>query len=178
MGKQWKQWLILFSWALKSLWTMTAAMKFNDTCSLEEKLCQTQTAYYKAEALLCWPRSTQSKQCFSSCPLWTIQNTERGRIDAFEFRCWRRHMRLPSTARRSNQSIVKEINPEHSLEGLMLKLKFQYFGHLMWRADSLEKTLMKIEGRKRRGRQDDEMVGWHYRLNGHEFEQTPGDSEG
>ena len=84
------------------------------------------------------------------------------------------------TARRSNQCILKEINPEYSLEGLMLKLKPQYFGHLIQRGDSLEKTLMlaKIEGRRRRGWQEDEMVGWHHRLNGHEFEQTPGDGEG
>ena len=76
-------------------------------------------------------------------------------MDAFELWCWRRFLRVPWTARRSNQSIVKEINPEYSLEGLMLKLKLQYFGHLMQRTDSLEKTLMlgKIEGRKRRGRQ-------------------------
>ena len=112
------------------------------------------------------------------CDSWIIKKTERQRIDAFEMWCWRKLLRVPWTARRSNQSIVKEINPEYSLEGLMLKLKFQYFGHLMRRADSLEKTLMKIEGRKRRGRQDNEMVGWHYRLNAHEFEQTPGDSEG
>ena len=87
-------------------------------------------------------------------------------------------MRVPWTAWRSNQSILKEINPEHSLEGLMLKLKLQYIGHMMRRTDSLEKTLMlgKIEGRRRRGRQD-EMVGWHHRLNGHEFEQTLGDSK-
>ena len=80
-------------------------------------------------------------------------------------------MRVPSTARRSNQSILKEISPEYSLEGLMKKLKFEYFGHLMQRTDSLKKTLMlgKIEGRRRRGRQD-EMVGWHHRLNGREIE--------
>ena len=91
-------------------------------------------------------------------------------------------MRVPWTARRSNQSILKEISPEYSLERLMLKLKLQYFGHLRQRADSLEKTLMlrKIEGRRRRGVREDEMVGWHHRINGHEFEfdQTPGDSEG
>ena len=84
---------------------------------------------------------------------WTIKKVECQRIDAFELWCWRRLLRVPWTARRSNQSILKEINPEYSLEGLMLKLKLQYFGHLMWRTDSLEKTLMqgKIEGRKRRG---------------------------
>ena len=85
------------------------------------------------------------------CDSWIIKKTERQRIDAFEMWCWRKLLRVPWTARRSNQSIVKEINPEYSLEGLMLKLKFQYFGHLMRRADSLEKTLMlgKIEGKRR-----------------------------
>ena len=87
------------------------------------------------------------------CESWTIKKAEHQRIDAFELWCWRRLLRVPWTARRSNQSILKEISPGCSLDGLMLKLKFQYFGHLMWRADSLEKTLMlgKIEGRRRRG---------------------------
>ena len=89
------------------------------------------------------------------CENWTIKKAECWRIDAFELWCWRRLLRVPWTARRSNQSILKEISPEYSLEGLMLKLKFQYFGHLMQRTDSLEKILMlgKTEGRKRRGRQ-------------------------
>ena len=89
------------------------------------------------------------------CESWTIRKAERQRIDAFELWCWRRLLRVPWTARRSNQSILKQISPGCSLEGLMLKLKLQYFGHLMWRADSFEKTLMlgKIEGRKRRGQQ-------------------------
>ena len=89
------------------------------------------------------------------CECWTIKKAERQRIDAFELWCWRRLLRIPWTARRSNQSTLKEIDPGCSLEGLMLKLKLQYFGHLMRRADSLEKTLMlgKIEGRRRRGQQ-------------------------
>ena len=89
------------------------------------------------------------------CESWTIKKAERRRIDAFELWCWRRLLRVPWTARRSNQSILKEISPEYSLEGLMLKLKLQYFGHLIRRTDSLEKTLMlgKIEGGRRRGRQ-------------------------
>ena len=89
------------------------------------------------------------------CESWTIKKAECRRIDAFELWCWRRLLRVPWTARRSNQSILKEISPGRSLEGLMLKLKFQYFGHPMGRNDSLEKTLMlgKIEGRRRRGRQ-------------------------
>ena len=90
-----------------------------------------------------------------SCESCTIKKAERRRIDAFELWCWRRRLRVPWTARRSNQSMLKEISPGCSLEGLMLKLKLQYFGHLMRRADSFEKTLMlgKIEGRRRRGRQ-------------------------
>ena len=89
------------------------------------------------------------------CESWTLKKAWHRRIDAFEPWCWRRFLRVPWTARRSHQSILKEINPEHSLEGLMLKLRLQYFGHLMWRADSFEKTLMlgKIEGRRRRGQQ-------------------------
>ena len=89
------------------------------------------------------------------CESWTIKKAEYRRIDAFELWCWRRLLRVPWTARRSNQSILKEISPEYSLDGLMLQLKLQYFGHLMWRTDSLEKILMleKIEGRRRRGRQ-------------------------
>ena len=88
------------------------------------------------------------------CESWTIKRVERQKTDAFEM-CWRRLLRVPWTARRSNQSILKQINPEYALEGLMLKLKFQYFGHLMQRTDSLEKTLVlgKIEGKKRKGQQ-------------------------
>ena len=105
------------------------------------------------------------------CEHWIIKKAECCRIDASELWCWRRLLRVPWTARRSNQSILKEISPGCSLEGLMLKPKLQYFGHLMQRTDSLKKTLMlgKIEGGRRRGKQD-EMVGWHHRLNGHEFE--------
>ena len=88
-------------------------------------------------------------------------------------------MRIPWTAWRSNQSVLKKISPDFSLEGLILKLKLQYFGHLMRRTNSFEKTLMlgKIEGRRRRGQQRDEMIGWHHGLNGHEFEQTLRDGE-
>ena len=104
------------------------------------------------------------------CESWTIKKAECRRIDAFELWCWRRILRVPWTARRSNQSIIKEISPGCSLEGLMLKLKLQYFVHLIQRADSLEKTLMlgKIEGRRRKGQQR-MMVGWHHRLDGHGF---------
>ena len=112
------------------------------------------------------------------CESWTIKKAESQKTDAFKLWCWRRFLRAPWTARRSNQSILKEIKPEYSLEGLMLKL--QYFGHLMQRAESLERALMlgKIMGKRRGVRTEDEMVGWHYWVIGHEFEQTPGDSEG
>ena len=103
------------------------------------------------------------------CESRTIKKAERQRTDAFELWCLRRLLRVPWTSRRPNQSILKEISPGCSLEGLVLKLKLQYFGHLMRRADTLEKTLMlwKTESR-RRGKQN-EMVGWHHWLNGHEF---------
>ena len=120
------------------------------------------------------------------CESWNIKKTEHRITDAFKLWCWRSLLRVPWIERRSNQSILKEINREYSLEGQMLKLKHQYFGHLIWRANSLEKTQMfgKIEGRrkdwreKKKGATEDEMVGWHHQFNGHEFEQTPGDGEG
>ena len=114
------------------------------------------------------------------CEGWTKKKVERQRIDAFELWCGRRLVRVPWTARRSNQSILKEINPAYSLEGLMLKLKLQYFGHLMWRADSLENTLISGKGwrQEEKGMREDEMVGWHHWLKGHEFEQAPGNGEG
>ena len=124
--------------------------------SLYRKATTKPTAYRKAETSLCWQRSIWPKTYdFSSSHIWTIKKTERRRIDAFELWCWRRLLRVPWTARRSNQSILKGVSPEYSLEGLMLKLKCQYFGYLMQRYDSLEKTLMlgKIECRRRRGRQ-------------------------
>ena len=105
------------------------------------------------------------------CESWTIKKAERQRIDAFELWCWRRLLRVPWTARRYNQSILKEISPEYALEGLMLKLKLQSFGHLMGRTDSFEKTLMLGKIRwEEKGMTEDEMAGWHHQLDGHEFE--------
>ena len=108
------------------------------------------------------------------------KKAEGGRIDAFELWCWRRLLRVPWTARRSNQSILKGISPEYSLEGLMLKLKPQYYGHQMGRTDFFEKTLVlgKIKGRRRRATTEDEMVGWHHQLDGHEFEHAQGVGDG
>ena len=105
------------------------------------------------------------------CESWTIKKAECQRIGAFELWCWRRLLRVPWTRRRSNQSILKEISPGYSLEGMMLKLKLQYSGHLMQRLDSLEKTLMLGEiGQEEKGTTEDEMAGWHHQLDGHEFE--------
>ena len=126
------------------------------------------------------------------CESWTIKKAEHQRIDAFELWYWSRLLGVPWTAKRSNQSILKEISPGCSLEGLMLKLKLQYFGHLMGRVDLLEKTLMLgwTWGRRRSGRRweakdetmkdnnEDEVAGWHHRLNGHEFEWTLGVGDG
>ena len=141
---------------------------------LRRKVMTNLDSILKAETLLCQQRSVLVKAMvfpvvMYGCENWTIKRAERRRNDAFELWCWRRLIRVPWTARRSNQSILKEIGPGCSLEGLMLKLKRQYFGHLMWRADSFEKTLMlgKIES-GRRGWQN-EMVGWHYWLNRHEL---------
>ena len=112
------------------------------------------------------------------CPF--LKKAEHRGTDAFELCCWRRLLRVSWTARRSNQSILKETSPGCSLEGLMLRLKLQYLSHLMWRADSLEKTLMPggIEGRRIKGTTEDEMAGWHDRLYGHEFGWTPGVGDG
>ena len=108
---------------------------------------------------------------------WTIKTAECRRIDAFELWCWRRLLRVPWTTRRSNQSILKEISPGCSLEGLVLKLKLQYFGHLMQTADSFEKTLM-LGNIEEKGTTEDEMAGWHHWFDGRESEWTPGVGDG
>jgi len=161
---------------------VTAALKLKDTCSLEGKLWQTQTVYEKAETSPCPKVLIVKAMVFPvgmyGCESWAIKKAEHWRIDAFELWCWRRLLRVPWIARRSNQSILKEINPEYSLKGLMLKL--HYFGHLMQRANSLEKTLMlgKIESKRRSGWQRMRWLGGITVFNGHEFEQAPGDSGG
>ena len=111
----------------------------------------------------------------SGCESWTVKKAECWRIDAFELWCWRRLLRIPWTARKSNQSILKEISPGISLEGMMLKLKLQYFGHLMKRADSLEKTDAGWDwGQEEKGMIEDEMAGWHHWLDRHESGWTLG----
>ena len=173
MGKQWQT--LLFS-AVKSLQMVTEAMKLKDACSLEESYDQ-HTQHIKKQRCY-FAHKGPSSQGYGfpvvmyGCENWTVKKAECRRIDAFELWCWRRFLWIPWTARKSNQSILKQISPEYSLEGLMLKLKFQYFGHLMQRTDCLEKTLMlgKIEGGRRREWQRMRWLDGHHRLSGHEFE--------
>ena len=113
------------------------------------------------------------------CESWTVKKAERRRVDAFELWCWRRLLRVPWTVRRSNQSILKEISPGRSLERLMLKLKLQYFGRLMWRADSWKDPDVGKDWRQEEKEMtEDEIVRWHHQLNGHEFVWTPGVDDG
>ena len=146
----------LFSWVPKSLQMVTAAMKLR-CLLLESKAMTNLDSILKSRDItlltkVCLVKATVFLVVMYGHESWTIKKAEHRRIDAFELWCWRRLLRVPWTVRRSNHSILKEISPEYSLEGLMLKLKLQHFGHLMWRTDSLEKTLMlgKTEGRRRR----------------------------
>ena len=153
---------MLFSWATKSLWMVNAAMKLENACSLDKHI-KKQRYYWqhiKKQRYYFANKGPYSQSYgFSSSQVWMWEldqkMAEHWRTDAFEMLGWRRCLRIPWTTRRFNQSILKEISPEYSLEGQMLKLKLQCFGHLMWRTDSLEKTqkMGKVEGRRRRGRQ-------------------------
>ena len=158
MRKQWKQWETLFLGAPKSLQMVTEAMKFKKMLTPWKK-CYDQPRQHIKSRDISLPTKVYLVKAMVfpvvmyGCESWTIKKAECWRIDVFGLWCWRRLLRVPWTARRSNHSILREISPEYSLEGLMLKLKLQCFGHLMWRTDSLEKTLMlgKIEGGRRRG---------------------------
>ena len=160
MGKQCKQWETLFLGAPKSLKMVTCSHKIKRRLLLGRKAMTKLDSISKSRDINLLKKVHLVKAMIFpvvmyGCESCTIKKAECWRIDAFELWCWRRLLRVPWTARRSNQSILKEISPEYSLEGLMLKLKLQYFGHLMRRTDSFEKTLMlgKIEGGRRRGRQ-------------------------
>ena len=163
-----------FIWggAPKSLQMMIAAMKLKYACFFKKSYDQPRQHFKKQRHYFVNKGLYSQGYGFSSGHVWKRQldskKAESWRIDAFELLCWRRLLRGPWTARRSNQSILKEISPGCWLEGLILKLKLQYFGHLIQRADSFEKTLMWE--RLKAGGEGDKMVGWHYRLNGHEFE--------
>ena len=176
MGKQWKQWETLFwgvsiitangdySHEIKRHLLLGRKTVTNLDSILKGKDITLPTKFHLVKAVV-FP------VVMYGCESWAIKKAEQKRIDAFEIWCWRRLLRVPWTTRRSNQSVLKEISPEYSLEGLMLELKLQYFGHLMWGADSLEETLVlgKIEVRRRRGQQ---RMRWLDGITnyGHEFE--------
>ena len=153
--RTWVPWETLFGGAPKSLQMVIAAMKLKALAPWKRSYDQPRQHIKKQRHYFANKGPSSQSYGFSivmyGCESWTRKKTEHQRIDAFELWCWRRLLRVPWTARRSNQSILKEINPEYSLEGLMLKLKLQSFGQLMQRTDSFEKTLMlgKIEGRRR-----------------------------
>ena len=156
-GKKWKQWQTLSSWAPKLLQMVTVAMKLRRLL-LGRKVRTNLDSILKSRDITLPTKVRLVKAMvfpvvMYGCGSWTVKKAEHQRINAFELWCWRRLLRVPWTAKRSNLSILKKISPECSLEGLMLMLKLQYFGHLMWRADSFEKTLKlgKTEGRRRRG---------------------------
>ena len=157
MGKQWKQCQTLFWGASKISADGDCSHEINRCLPLERKVITNLDSILKSRDIplptkVCLVKAMVLPVVMYGCLSWTIKKAECGRIDAFELWCWRRLLRVPWTARRSNQSILKEFSPGSSLEGLMLKLKLQYFGHLMQRTDSLEKTLMlgKVGGKNRR----------------------------
>ena len=159
MGKQWKQCQTLFLGGFKITSNGDCSHEIKRLLLLGRKAMTNLDSIFKSRDIsfptkVCLVKTMVFPVVMYGCESWTVKKAERWRIGTFELWYWRRHLRVPWTARRSNQSILKEINPGISLEGMMLKLKFQYFGHLMWRVDSLEKTLMLggIGGR-RRGRQ-------------------------
>src|SRR5574341_1128425 len=157
MGKQWKQCQTLFFWAPKSLQMVTKALKLRHLLLGRKVMTNLDSILKTRDITLPTKVHLFKAMVFSvvmyGCESWTIKKAEHRIIDAFELWCWRRLLRVPWTARRSNQSILKEIGPGCSLEGMILKLKLQYFGHLMRRVYSLEKTLMLggTGGRRRRG---------------------------
>ena len=160
MEKQWKQWLILFWGGSKITADGDCSHEIKRRLLLGRKVMTNLESILKSIDITLPTKVPLVKAMvfpviMYGCESWTIKKAEHRRIDAFELWCWKRLLRIPWTARRSNQSVLKEISPGCSLERLMLKLKLQYFGHLMWRVDSFEKTLMlgKTESRRRRGRQ-------------------------
>ena len=159
-GETWKQWLTLFFLGSTITVDGDCSHEIKRHLPLGRKLMTNLDSILKSRDITLPAKVHLVKAMvfpvvMYGCESWTVKKAEHRRIDAFELWCWRRLLRAPWTARRSNQSILKEISPGCSLEGLMLKLKLQYFGHLMWRVDSLEKTVMLggIRGRRRRGRQ-------------------------
>ena len=178
-GKQWEQWWVLFSGS-KSLQMVTAAMKLKDTCPQKESYDKPRQRIKKQRHHFADKVLYSQSYGISSSESWIIKKVEHQMLDAFELWCWRRLLRVTWTARGLNQLILKEISPDYSLEGLMLKLKLQYFGHLMWKDDSLRKDpdVGKDWRQEEKEMTEDEMVGWPHQLSRHKFEHTLGDDEG
>ena len=159
MGKQWKQWQTLFPWLQNHYWWWFQPWNWKMAAPWKKTMTNLDSILKSRDITLPTKVHLVKAMVFPvvmyGCESWTIKKPEHPSTDAFQLWCWRWLLRVPWTARRSNQSILKEISLKYSLEGLMLKLKLQYFGHLMWRADSFEMALIlgKIEGRRRRGRQ-------------------------
>ena len=177
MGKQWKQWLTLCFGGSKITADGDCSHEIKRQLLLGKKVMTNLDSILKSRDITSPAKVRLVKAMVFPVIMYgyesgTANKAEHRKIDAFELWCWRRLLRVPWTARRSNQSILKEISPGCSLEGLTLKLKHQYFGHLMWRVESLEKSLMLggIGGQEEKGMTEDGMAGWHHRLDGHEFE--------
>ena len=175
MGRQWKQWLILLFGGSKITAYSDCSHEIKRCLLLGRKVMTNLDSILKSRDIILPTKFLLVKAMVFPVVMygresWTIKKAQHRRIDAFELWCWRRLLRVPWTVRISNQSILKEISPKYSLEGLMLKLKLQYFGHLMRRTDSFEKTLMLDWRQEETGTAEDEMVWWHHWLNGHEFE--------
>ena len=180
MGKQWKQWLALFFWSPKSLQMVTAAMKLTDAYSLEEKAMTDLDSILKSRditlpTIVHLMKAIVFPVFMYGCGSWNINKAECWRIDTFELWCWRRLLRAPWIERRSNQSILKEISPEYSLEAeTPILWPPAVKNWLIW------KDIYAGEdwGREEKGTTEDEMVGWHHQRNGHDFEQASGVGDG
>ena len=181
MGKQWKQCQTFIFWGSKITADGDCSHEIKRCLLLGRKVMTNLDSIFKSRDITLPTKVRLVKAMLFpvvmyGCERGTVKKAECQRIDAFALWCWRRLLRVPWIARRSNQSILKEISLGFSLEGLMLKLKLQYFGHLMQRVDSLEKTLML--GQEEKGTTEDEMVGWHYWLDRRELEWTLGVGDG
>ena len=176
MGKQWKQCQTLFLGGSKITADGDCSHEIKRRLLLGRKVMTTLDSIFKSRDItlptkVCLVKAMVFPVVMYGCESWAVRKAEHRRIDAFELLCWRRLLRVPWTARRSNQSILKDISPGCSLEGMMLKLKLQYFGHLMRRVDSLEKTdAGRNWGQEEKGTTEDEMAEWHHQLDGREFE--------
>ena len=179
MGKQWKQWETLFVGGSKITADGDCSHEIKRCLLLGRKVITNLDSMLKNRDITLPTKVHLVKAMvfpvvMYECESWTIKKAECRRIDAFELWCWRRLLRVPWTARRSKQSILKEISPGCPLEGLTLKLKLQYFGHLTWKDSDAGRDW----GQEEKGTTEDEMAGWHLRLNGREFEWTPGVGDG